>query len=105
MHKIYSVIVFSGCSYASVRRFLLERQSTGGLHPPRRSKFPSRKGIILTEYQKDLVKQILYDFLIKNEVPTVDKVHKEVQKIEEFPAMGRTKLYEILKELRFKLVL
>jgi hypothetical protein len=56
----------------------------------------------MDEHKKYLIQKTVHSFFSANRIPTIDAVYKEVQNNEEIPNISRSKLYNVLYELKFK---
>jgi Fe2+ or Zn2+ uptake regulation protein len=56
----------------------------------------------MDEYQKYLIRKTGHSFFSANRIPTIEAVYKEVQNNEKIPNISRSKLYNVLHELKFK---
>jgi citrate lyase beta subunit len=74
---------------------LAEEKKCGQLQAPKK---PDR----MDEHQKYLIRKTVHSFFSANGIPTIDAVYREVQNNEEIPNISRSKLYNVLHELKFK---
>jgi uncharacterized protein (UPF0147 family) len=75
---------------------LAEEKKCGQLQAPKK---PDRKCMIqLDEHQKYLIRKTVHSLFSANRIPTID----EVENNEEIPNISRSKLYNVLHELKFK---
>jgi Fe2+ or Zn2+ uptake regulation protein len=56
----------------------------------------------MDEHQKYLIRKTVHSCFFANRIPTIDAVYREVQNNEEIPNISRSKLYNVLHELKFK---
>jgi hypothetical protein len=56
----------------------------------------------MDEHKKYLIQKTVHSFFSVNRIPTIDAVYREVQNNEEIPNISRSKLYNVLYELKFK---
>jgi Fe2+ or Zn2+ uptake regulation protein len=56
----------------------------------------------MDEHKKYLIQKTVHSFFSANRIPTIDAVYREVQNNEEIPNISRSKLYNVLHELKFK---
>jgi hypothetical protein len=83
-----------------LKPFLAEEKKCGQLQAPKK---PDRKCMIqLDEHQKYLIRKTVHSFFSSNRIPTIDAVYREEQSNEEIPNISRSKLYNVLHELKFK---
>jgi hypothetical protein len=54
----------------------------------------------MDEHQKYLIRKTVHSFF--SAISTIDAVYREVQNNEEIPNISRSKLYNVLHELKFK---
>jgi Fe2+ or Zn2+ uptake regulation protein len=56
----------------------------------------------MDEHQKYLIQKTVHLFFSANRIPTIAAVYREVQNNEEIPNISRSKLYNVLHELKSK---
>jgi Fe2+ or Zn2+ uptake regulation protein len=56
----------------------------------------------MDEHQKYLIRKTVHSFFSTNRIPTIDAVYREVQNNEEIPNISRSKLYNVLHELKIQ---
>ncbi|KAJ8912064.1 hypothetical protein NQ315_016753 [Exocentrus adspersus] len=56
------------------------------------------------EGTKNIVRQIVHGFFIKNELPTLDKIANKLRNEPDLPQISRSSLYTFLKEINFRYV-
>jgi hypothetical protein len=79
---------------------LAEEKKCGQLQAPKK---PDRKCMIqLDEQQKYLIRKTVHLFFSAKRIPTIDAVYREVQNNEEISNISRSKLYNVLHDLKFK---
>jgi hypothetical protein len=79
-----------------------QKKRSVGNYRHRRNLIGNVPMIQLDEHQKYLIRKTVHSFFSANRIPTIDAVYKEVQNNEEIPNISRSKLYNILHELKFK---
>jgi hypothetical protein len=75
---------------------LAEEKKCGQLQAPKK---PDRKWMNIKKY---LIQKTVHSLFSANGIPTIDAVYREVQNNEEIPNISRSKLYNVLHELKFK---
>jgi hypothetical protein len=77
---------------------LAEEKKCGQLQAPKK---PDRKWMNIKNisFEKQCT---VHSFFSTNRIPTIDAVYREVQNNEEIPNISRSKLYNVLHELKFK---
>lgn len=56
----------------------------------------------MDELMKDAIRRKVHAFFMKNEIPTLNKVHAAIAEDSDFPNISRTSLFRILHNLNFK---
>ncbi|MVN25616.1 hypothetical protein GO639_10715 [Staphylococcus aureus] len=61
-----------------------------------------RKPIEIDEFAKNGIRRKIHEFFYKKEIPNLNKILQEVRDDPDLPHVGRTKLWQVLKELNFR---
>ncbi|KAJ8918507.1 hypothetical protein NQ315_015212 [Exocentrus adspersus] len=99
-----NISVAMGVAKSTVHRTLKEYKGTGTVkYSPHRG---GRPKIIANfdEGTKNIVRQIVHGFFIKNELPTLDKIANKLRNEPDLPQISRSSLYTFLKEINFRYV-
>lgn len=91
-----------GVCRASVFNVIREYKRNHTFSEPNTNK--NKKTIVksLDEADKHAIRRKVHDFFFKNEIPTIDKVLKEVNEDAVLPSFKRSTFYKLLKHLNFK---
>ncbi|XP_050507899.1 uncharacterized protein LOC126885381 [Diabrotica virgifera virgifera] len=61
-----------------------------------------KKPVEINEFAKNIIRRKIHGFFFKKEIPNLNKILQEVKDDPDLPNIGRTKLWEVLKELNFR---
>lgn len=89
---------YTGCSVTTLKRYLTEIKRNGELSAPK-PRTPRSVGIELDEQHLRMIRATVDTIFHEKKPPTLDIIHAEIKKNAQIPAMGRTKLYQVLKQL------
>lgn len=91
-----------GVSRASVFKVVREHKLEGSFAKPRTN--PKRTTAVekVDNADKHAIRRKVHQFFFRNEVPTIEKVLKEVNDDDLLPNFKRTTFYKLLKSLNFK---
>uniref|UniRef100_A0A1Y1JY26 Tc1-like transposase DDE domain-containing protein n=2 Tax=Photinus pyralis TaxID=7054 RepID=A0A1Y1JY26_PHOPY len=92
----------AGIAKSTVYRTIKEYKKTGAVTPSKRS--GGRPPLVsqFEESTKTSVRQIIHNFFYHSELPTLDKILKEINSREDLPQMCRSSLYKLMKQINFK---
>lgn len=93
----------TGVGESTIYRFLSERKKQGIANPNTNEYLKrGRKPIEIDEFAKNGIRRKIHEFFYKKEIPNLNKILQEVRDDPDLPHVGRTKLWQVLKELNFR---
>ena len=91
--------IMTGIGKSTIYRLKNEERS-GTISMPKHS--PGRPKIAITDDDKNIIRTKVHSFYFKKEIPTLDKILVLLKEDENFPEIGRRKLWKILHEMNFR---
>lgn len=92
----------AGVARSTVCRIIKEYRGTGMVTPSKRSGGRPRLVAEFDEATKGAIRRVIHNFFHKNELPTLDKILREIKYRPDLPQMSRSSLYKLMKHINFK---
>lgn len=94
----------TGTSERSIYRVVREYKTQKKLKSPKKPK--KRKNVLakIDDFDRNAIRRKVHEFYFRNELPTIDRVLKNVNNDEDLPNFCRSTFYNLLKELNFRYV-
>jgi|SRR5579872_2984095 len=89
----------TGIGKSTIFKLQQERKAAGQVTPPKKS--PGRPTRALDEDVKLIIRRKVHSFYFKKELPTLDKILRELSQDDTIPLISRKLLWTTLKELNF----
>ena len=99
---VLKVAEISGVSRSSVYKIIKEYKCNHSLSEPK--SYPKRKKMTeaVDDFDRTAIRRKVHTYFFRNELPTIDKILKEVNDDTDLPNFKRTTFYKLLKELDFR---
>lgn len=90
----------TGIGKSTIYRLLKEiKNEQETVNPPKSS--TGRPKIVIEEDFKNVIRRKVHSFYFKKEIPTLNKILRELSEDNDLPKISRNKLWEVLRELNF----
>lgn len=92
----------TGLCSKTVFNIIKEYKQNHTFSPPKRRLRYKQICDTVEDIDKNAIRRKVHQFFFRNELPTIDKVLKDVNDDEQLPSFKRTTFYKLLKSLNFK---
>lgn len=91
----------SGIGSRTIVKTLSEYRTLGKISPPNRKKIRPTVYEKLGSYEKDTIHQIINNIRARQEIPTLDKIYKDMSNHPDLPIITRSMLRKLLKIMKY----
>ncbi|XP_015365184.1 PREDICTED: uncharacterized protein LOC107162689 [Diuraphis noxia] len=91
-----------GISESTVHRTINVYKETSTVTSPKRKRVRENVFHLYDDFSRNAVRRHVHNIWFRREIPTIDKIHKEVSDDKSLPAISRTSLFKLIKDLDFR---
>lgn len=91
-----------GIGESTVHRTINEYKETNTVTSPKRKRVRENVFHLYDDFSRNAVRRHVHSIWFRREIPTIDKIHKVVSDDDSLPAISRTNLYKLIRDLDFR---